>query len=93
MAESLTMTLAVHLGRPEAQRIVKALCDRAVSSGAHLRQVALEDVDMQTILTVEEIDRALDPGTYLGSTDAFIDRALRSYREVQSSGGKVGGDS
>jgi 3-carboxy-cis,cis-muconate cycloisomerase len=93
MAESLTMALAVHVGRPEGQRIVKVLCDRAVSSGAHLRQVALEDADMQTILTVEEIDRALDPGTYLGSTDAFIDRALRSYREVQSQGGELGGDS
>src|SRR5712692_5103186 len=60
MAESLKMALALHLGRPEAQRIVKALCDRAVRSGAHLRQVALEDVDMQNILSPEEIDRAFD---------------------------------
>jgi 3-carboxy-cis,cis-muconate cycloisomerase len=89
MAESLTMTLALHLGRSEAQRIVKALCDRAVRSGVHLRQVALEEVHMQTILSPEEIDRAFDPGAYLGSTDAFIDRALRSYREVQSLGGEV----
>jgi 3-carboxy-cis,cis-muconate cycloisomerase len=84
MAESLTMTLALHLGRTEAQRIVKALCDRAVRSGVHLRQVVLEEVHIQTILSPEEIDRAFDPGAYLGSTDAFIDRALRSYREVQS---------
>jgi 3-carboxy-cis,cis-muconate cycloisomerase len=89
----LTMALALHLGRPEAQRIVKALCDRAVRSGVHLRQVVLEDADTQAILSPEEIDRALDPGTYLGSTDAFIDRALRSYREVKSSGDEVGGDS
>jgi hypothetical protein len=46
---------------------------------------------MQAILSPEEIDQALDPGAYLGSTDAFIDRALRSYREVQSLGGEVGG--
>jgi 3-carboxy-cis,cis-muconate cycloisomerase len=89
MAESLTMALALHLGRPEAQRIVKALCDRAVRSGVHLRQVALEEVYIQTILSPEEIDGAFDPGAYLGSTDAFIDRALRSYREVQSLGGEV----
>jgi len=89
MAESLTMALALHLGRPEAQRIVKALCDRAVRSGVHLRQVALEEVHIQTILSPEEIDRAFDLGAYLGSTDAFIDRALRSYREVQSLGGEV----
>ena len=86
MAESLTMALAPHVGRPEAQRIVKALCDRAVRSSVHLHQIALEDEDMQTILSPEEIDQALDPGTYLGSTDTFIDQALESYREAKAFG-------
>lgn len=93
MAESLTMALAPHLGRPEAQRIVKALCDRAASSGIHLRQVALEEVQVHTILSLEEIDRALDPGKYLGSTDAFIDQALAAYREARSFKGGMRGDS
>jgi 3-carboxy-cis,cis-muconate cycloisomerase len=87
MAESLVMALAPHVGRPEAQRIVKALCDRATRSEMYLRQAAQEEVQVQSILSSEEIDRALDPGAYLGSTDAFIDRVLASYREVQSSGG------
>jgi 3-carboxy-cis,cis-muconate cycloisomerase len=90
MAESLTMALAPHVGRPEAQSIVKALCNRAVSSGIHLRQVALEDIQVPTLLSLEEIDRAFDPGEYLGSTNAFIDRALASYRVVQSSKGGSG---
>ena len=89
MAESLAMALAPHLGRPEAQRIVKTLCDRATRSGVHLHQAAMEEVQVRAILSPEEIDRALDPGAYLGSTDAFIDRALASYREVQSSRGGV----
>jgi 3-carboxy-cis,cis-muconate cycloisomerase len=92
MAESLTMALAPHIGKPEAQRIVKNLCDRAVMLGMHLRQVALEDVDVQAILSLEETDCAFDPGEYLGSTSVFIDRALSAYREVQSSGSEVGGD-
>jgi 3-carboxy-cis,cis-muconate cycloisomerase len=83
MAESLTMALATHVGRPEAQRIVKALCDRAVKSGMHLRQAAKEEVQVQSILSPEEIDWALDPAAYLGSTNAFIDQALASYREIQ----------
>jgi 3-carboxy-cis,cis-muconate cycloisomerase len=87
MAESLTMALAPHAGRPEAQSIVKALCDRAVRSGMHLRQAAMEEAQVHSILSLEEIDRALDPGAYLGSTNAFIDRALSSYREVQQSRG------
>lgn len=89
MAESLAMALAPHLGRPEAQRIVKTLCDRATRSGVHLHQAAMEEAQVRAILSPEEIDRALDPGAYLGSTDAFIDRALASYCEVQSSRGGV----
>ncbi len=90
MAESLTMALAPQVGRPVAQRIVKALCDRASNSGVHLRQAALEEVQVHTILSLEEIDRALDPGGYLGVTDVFIDRALASYREIQPSKGGSG---
>jgi hypothetical protein len=33
-----------------------------------------------------ELDRALDPAAYLGSTNAYIDRALRSWREVREEG-------
>ncbi|GAC1392760.1 MAG: 3-carboxy-cis,cis-muconate cycloisomerase [Ktedonobacteraceae bacterium] len=81
MAESLTMALAPHMGRPEAQHLVQAICDHAVKSGIHLRQAALAQV--RSILSVEEIDHALDPRGYLGSTDIFIDRTLAAYREVQ----------
>jgi 3-carboxy-cis,cis-muconate cycloisomerase len=83
MAESLTMALAPHVGRPEAQRIVKTLCDRAVRSGVHLRQVVLEEEPVLRMFSLEEIDSALDPGAYLGSTNVFIDHALASYREAR----------
>ncbi|TMD41660.1 MAG: 3-carboxy-cis,cis-muconate cycloisomerase [Chloroflexi bacterium] len=88
MAESLTMALAPHVGRPEAHRIVQAACDDAIRSGMDLRQAALA-AQVRAHLSPEEIDRALDPGGYLGSTDTFIDRALASYREVESSRGGV----
>jgi len=89
MAESLTMALAPHVGRPEAQRIVKTLCDRAVTLGVHLREVVLEEEAVLSILSVEEVDHALDSSAYLGSTNVFIEHALASYREVQSSGSEV----
>ena len=84
MAESLTMTLAPRIGKPEAQRIVKAFCDRAITLGVHLREVALEEKSVLSVLTLEEVDRALDPGAYLGSTNEFIDNALKSYREAEA---------
>jgi len=82
MAESLSMALALHTGRPAAQRLVKDLCEHALKSGISLRQAALESEQVQAILTPEAIDHALDPRNYLGSTDSFIDRALEMYRRA-----------
>jgi hypothetical protein len=49
----------------------------------------MEETKVSAILSPAEIDQALDPGKYLGSTDAFIDRVLASYHEVQASRGIV----
>ena len=83
MAEALTMALAPHTGRPEAQRIVKRLCERAVGQGTHLRQVAQEDKEVLGFLSLEEINGVFDPRAYLGSTNVFIERALAAYREMK----------
>ncbi len=84
MAESLTMALAPHLGKPEAQHLVQALCERAAKSDMTLRQASLAESQVQAILSTEEIDHALDPSSYLGSTNTFIDRALAEYHEIKS---------
>lgn len=84
MAESLTITLAPHLGKPKAHHLVQTLCNRAIESGMDLLQVALNDEQIRTVLSTEAIERALDPTQYLGSTDAFISRALAKYHELQS---------
>jgi 3-carboxy-cis,cis-muconate cycloisomerase len=83
MAESLTMALAPHVGRPEAQRVVQAACSRAQAAGSTLRQAALDDPQIRVVLSTEDVDRTLDPAAYLGSADAFIDRALESYHEIR----------
>jgi 3-carboxy-cis,cis-muconate cycloisomerase len=87
LAEALTMALAAHMGRPEAYRVVQQLSRRVVATNGELQQVALEDTQVSAVLTPEEIERALDPAAYLGSTSIFIDRALASYRELRSSRG------
>ncbi len=89
MAESLTMALAQHMGKSDAQSIVQAMCAQAVKSGSSLRQVAEAEARVRDVLSTEEIDSALDPASYLGSTDTFIDRSLASYREVQPSRGNA----
>ncbi len=83
MAEALTMALAPQVGRPEAQRIVQAVCARAVAAGLSLRQAALDDAHIRAMLAPDALERAIDPAAYLGSTDALIDRALETYRAIQ----------
>ena len=85
MAESLTMALATHIGRPAAYRIVQDACNRVISSGVSLQQIAAEEYQITTILSHAEIAQALDPAHYLGSTNLFIDRALATYSALKES--------
>jgi 3-carboxy-cis,cis-muconate cycloisomerase len=83
MAESLSMALAPYLGKQEAHHIVQAASKRAMAAGTDLRKAALEDERVRAVLSPEAIDRALDPLSYLGSTDTFVDRALDGYRAIR----------
>jgi 3-carboxy-cis,cis-muconate cycloisomerase len=74
MAEAVSMRLAERIGRAEAHDRVK----EAAATGRPLRE---ELVDLG--LSEEEIDRALDPAGYVGSSGAFVDRALDRYREEE----------
>ena len=89
MAESLTMALATHIGKSEAHHLVQEVCEQMVKSGVTLHQAALADTRISSLLSAEDIDVAVNPNNYLGSTDAFIERALASYREVQLARGDV----
>ncbi len=80
MAEALTVVIAARLGRQEAQRIVKAASERAMRDGITLREAAVEDPEIAAVLSPDEIGQALNPSRYLGSSDAFVERALWSYR-------------
>ncbi len=79
MSEALTMALAAQLGRPEAQRLVQALARRVRPGGVTLLQAAQNESQVSAVLTPEELARALDPASYLGSSDTLIDRALAEY--------------
>jgi len=85
MAEALTMALAPHLGRSEAYRIVQDVCDRAMQTKATVREVAAEDARIRNILAGDKLTEVLDVSKYLGSADAFIDRALTRFRALAES--------
>jgi len=75
MTERITFLLAERLGRFEAQELVAEAC----ASGRPLRDALL--ADSRTGLTPADLDTALDPTGYLGSAEAFVDRALDLYRQ------------
>jgi 3-carboxy-cis,cis-muconate cycloisomerase len=81
LAENVTTIAAEKLGRLEAHELVEAASRRTFANGSTLREEILGEPALREHLTAEEIDAALDPEQYLGSTGAFIDRALDLYNE------------
>jgi len=82
MAESLTTVLATRVGRDVAYRMVEAASARAIESGLTLRETAADDPEIRDALSPADLVTAFDPLAYLGSADAFIDRALARFRAV-----------
>jgi 3-carboxy-cis,cis-muconate cycloisomerase len=78
MSEAVSTALADRLGRSEAKALVGEVARTAADSGRPLRDELIEDARIE--LSAEEIDRVLDPAGYLGSADAFVERALEAHR-------------
>ena len=64
----------------EAQNVAKAASERAIREGITLQQAALEDPRVASIPSHEEIEYALDPAHYLGSTNDMIDVVLTGWK-------------
>jgi 3-carboxy-cis,cis-muconate cycloisomerase len=84
LAENMTTIAAEKIGRLEAHKLVEAASRRTFTNGSTLREEILAEPALREHLTPEEIDAALDPEQYLGSSAAFIDRALGLYHKEVS---------
>jgi 3-carboxy-cis,cis-muconate cycloisomerase len=71
LAERVAGALGPEMGREAADEAVRT----AATGGRPLADVAAEH------LAAAEVQRLLDPATYLGATDELIDRALRAHGE------------
>jgi 3-carboxy-cis,cis-muconate cycloisomerase len=84
LAERVMGLLANELGAPQAHDLVAGAAARAASSGLPLRDVLLaapelEDRLRRAGITAAQIEAALDPAGYLGSSTAFIEAALAAH--------------
>jgi len=78
-AERVSFLLSEHLGRPGAHELVSEAVERARTSGRSLADELEGDPRVDALHM--ELETALDPSTYLGSAETFVDRALELYRE------------
>jgi 3-carboxy-cis,cis-muconate cycloisomerase len=80
LAESLMMTLAPKIGRMEAHHRIAAASKLALSSNRPLAEVVKAEPAIAGNLSSEEIDRALDPLSYLGGAEAMIEATLAAAK-------------
>jgi 3-carboxy-cis,cis-muconate cycloisomerase len=81
-AERAAFVLGRSLGREAAHDLVAEAASRARGNGSAL--VDELDADERVEASRAELEAALDPTTYLGSADAFVERALRLYRDERA---------
>ena len=60
--------------------MVQQAAARCRASGRSFADELLDEPSVNAHLTSSEVAGLLDPRGYLGSTEAFIDRALAAYR-------------
>ena len=79
MAEAAVGALAGAVGRARARDLVDQAARRAAASGRPLADTLLETPEVARHLGPAGVEAALDPGRYLGSAQALIDRALAAH--------------
>lgn len=82
MAEAVSIALAQRIGRDAAHHLIERCCKRAVADERHLRGVLGETADVRQQLNDAELDRLLDPGSYLGEARRWVERAVAEHRSL-----------
>jgi 3-carboxy-cis,cis-muconate cycloisomerase len=84
LAERVVGALAPGLGRADAQRLVAHAA--ATKDGRAFADILNGDPEIAAVLSPAAIEALLDPEAYLGSTAAFVDRALAAHDSRRQSG-------
>lgn len=75
-AEAIAMVLRKKLGRNAAHELLEQASRRAVEENRPLREVLLEDTTVRKHLSVQDIDRLVDPKNYTGSAKEMAKKTL-----------------
>ena len=77
LAEAVRDALTAHMGREEAEVLVRDASREALREGRSLVSLVREQINAPL-----DWDRLEDPGRYLGSCNDFIDRILEEARRA-----------
>lgn len=89
LAEQVAGLLAPKIGRLRAHELIARASARAVSDGVSLAEALCSDEESSAQLAAsnisrDQLDAALDPGSYLGSAGSFIAAALAAHSSASS---------
>jgi adenylosuccinate lyase len=91
MSEAVMLALTRKgMGRQEAHRILRELTAESLLENKDFRQVLLESKAVRQYLSVKEIDEALKPENYLGTTLQQIDEAIKKTVKERKNRAKKG---
>jgi len=83
LAERISGALAGAVGPLAAHDLVESIATASVSEGRPFEQALQSSREVREHLSSEEITSLLDPAGYLGSSDAFVSRALEAHASIR----------
>jgi len=75
-SEAVAFVLAPKIGKSQAHHLLELVTRTALEQHLSFREALLLSADIRAHLSIAEVDQALDPRRYLGSTRNFIDDVL-----------------
>jgi 3-carboxy-cis,cis-muconate cycloisomerase len=79
LAESVSMALAEHIGKFDAHRTIGGAARRAIAEDRSLAAVLVEMPEVTRYLNRAEIERRLQPESYLGAAEQLVHDALAEH--------------
>ncbi len=84
MAERIMIELAKRgMGRQTAHEVVRRCAMKAYEEDRHLKEVLLEDKEVMKYLAKEEIEKLMDPKTYIGLAPEIVDNVIKTLRNKE----------
>ncbi|NPA63120.1 MAG: adenylosuccinate lyase [Methanococci archaeon] len=81
MAERIMIELAKRgMGRQTAHEIVRQCAMKAYDEKRHLKDVLLENEEVMKYLTKEELEKLMDPKTYIGLAPQIVDEVIKTLK-------------